>query len=211
MEYFFYCRDRQGSMPLRMELNEDHWAFMDRYVDVMIARGPTLTADGEGVTGSMHIVDLPDAAAAREFAFDEPNHRAGVYSEVMIRRWRNVLGRTMWEFTGARAGRPRFLVIAHGKPDATGASDRQLAEQHRYLVDGYRHHLIAYGPLLSEDGTGWRGTALLVELPDRGAAEALMAEEPCARDGLYERVEIHDWRFGGRPVDEDDDPHSEGS
>ncbi|NNN30026.1 hypothetical protein HLK59_06555 [Streptomyces sp. S3(2020)] len=201
MAYFFYCRDRPGSMPLRWELNEDHWAFMDRYADVMIARGPTLTADGEGVTGSMHIVDLPDAAAVREFAFEEPNHKAGVYREVLIRGWKNVLGRTMWEFTGATAGHRRFLVIAHGRPDPSGDHGELEAAQHRYLDDGHRRHLIAYGPLLSEDGSAWTGTALLLELPDRGAVEALMADEPYARAGLYESVEIHDWRFGGRPVD----------
>lgn len=36
----------------------------------MITRGPTLTEDGETPTGSVHIVDLPDSAAARDFASD---------------------------------------------------------------------------------------------------------------------------------------------
>jgi uncharacterized protein YciI len=69
----------------------------------MVARGPTLAPADETATGSMHIVDLPDAAAAQVFAFEEPNWRAGVYSEVLIRRWRNTLGRTMWD---TRAGSP---------------------------------------------------------------------------------------------------------
>jgi uncharacterized protein len=40
MEFFIYCRDRPGSGALRSELAEAHWAFMDRYADEMIARGP---------------------------------------------------------------------------------------------------------------------------------------------------------------------------
>ena len=80
---------------LRMQLLEAHWSFMDDYADGMIARGPTLTEDGRTATGSLPLVDLPDAAAARVFAFEEPNFKAGVYAEVMIRRWRNLLGRTM--------------------------------------------------------------------------------------------------------------------
>jgi hypothetical protein len=48
------------------------WLFMDRYADAMIARGPTLAADRATATGSMHMVELPDAAAARVFAFEEP-------------------------------------------------------------------------------------------------------------------------------------------
>lgn len=52
---------------------------MDRFAARMIAGGPTLVADGP--TGSVHIVDLADAAAAREFAFDEPGYQAGAYRD----------------------------------------------------------------------------------------------------------------------------------
>jgi hypothetical protein len=40
---------------------------------------------------------------------------------------------------------------------------------------------------------------MTVELPDRGAVEAMMARAPFVRAGLYDSLEIHDWRFGGRP------------
>jgi uncharacterized protein len=199
VEYFFYCRDRPGIGDLRWELAEAHWSFMDRYADAMIARGPTLADDDAGsVTGSMHLVDLPDAAAAQVFAFEEPYCKAGVFGEVLIRRWGNMLGRTMWDFSGS--GGRRFLVIGHGAPEATVRRAGLRGQQLDYLVaGGYRDGLIACGPLLSESGTEWLGTAMLVELADRAAAEAMMADGPCARAGLYEEVEIHNWRFGGRP------------
>src|SRR5262250_1261925 len=73
MEFFCYHRDRPGSVTLRDELLEAHWAYMDRYATQMIARGPTLSDDGVPA-GSMHVVDLPDPPAARAFAFDEPNY-----------------------------------------------------------------------------------------------------------------------------------------
>jgi hypothetical protein len=72
---------------------------MDRYAAEMIARGPTLA--GDTPTGSVRIVDLPDPGAARAFAFDEPSSQAGVYWDVLLRRWRNILGRTMWDFPAA--------------------------------------------------------------------------------------------------------------
>jgi hypothetical protein len=53
----------------------------------------------------VHILSLPDPAAARAFAFGEPNYQAGVYWDVLLRRWRNLLRRTMWD-TGPRR-RPR--------------------------------------------------------------------------------------------------------
>ncbi|WP_331770570.1 YciI family protein (plasmid) [Embleya sp. NBC_00888] len=204
MEYLFYCRDKPGTRALRDELLEAHWSFMDGYAEGMIARGPTFAPDGETVTGSVHIVDLPDAEAARVFAFAEPNHRAGVYEEeVLIRRWHNTLGRKMWDFKGSSEGHPRFLILGHAKAGVAATRDRLRAEQRRWLLHGdYRENLIVCGPLLSEDAAeDWLGTAILAELPDRPAAEDLLAQGPYARAGLYRNIEVHDWCFGGRSED----------
>jgi len=199
MEFFVYCRDRPGTGTLREATTEAHWSFMDGYADAMIARGPTTATDGT-VTGSMHIVDLPNVEAARVFAFEEPYHRAGVFGDVIVRRWRNGLGRTMWDFDGDEGNLRRFLIIGHGKPGMTAARDALLAEHRRYFEDrGYLERLIARGPLLSDDGEEWRGSAILAELRDRAAVDAMLAGEPYVRAGLYASVEVHDWHFGGRP------------
>jgi len=131
MEFFCYHRDRPGSVALRNELLEEHWSYMDRYGAEMIARGPTLTGDGDTPTGSVHIVGLPDPAAARAFAFDEPGYQAGVYRDVLLRRWRNMLGRTMWDFPGGRAGGNRYLVLGLGSGPAADLAvppDRKISE-----------------------------------------------------------------------------------
>src|ERR1700760_3296443 len=94
VDFFCYHRDRPESAALRDELLEEHWSYMDRFQAELIARGPTLTDDGDTATGSVHIVALPDAAAARAFAFDEPNYQAGVYRDVLLRRWRNLFAPT---------------------------------------------------------------------------------------------------------------------
>jgi len=199
VDYFFYCRDKAGTAAMRKQLVETHWAFMDGYASRMSARGPTVQEDGVTQTGSMHIVDLPDAEAARVFAYEEPYFKAGVFEEVMVRRWENELGRTMWDFKGQPEKNRRFLVIAHGKP-AMEAERKRLAEAQRrcYAEKGRQDSLIASGPLLSEDGRQWRGNAMMVELADRAAVDAMMEEDPYAKAGLYERVDVHYWRFGGR-------------
>ena len=181
MEFFCYHRDRPGSRELRDELLEEHWSYMDRYATVMIARGPTLANDGETVTGSVHIVDLPELEAARAFAFDEPNYRAGVYwPEVLLRRWRNELGRTMWDFPGGRSCGNRYLVLGHG----TGTTAEPVPQE--------RESLVAYGPLLSDDGAAWLGTAALVQAPDLAAARAVLTAS------RYAGIDVHRWQFGGR-------------
>jgi uncharacterized protein len=157
VEFFCYHRDRPGSVTLREELLEQHWSYMDRYEAEMIARGPTLADDGDTPTGSVHILDLPDPAAVRAFAFDEPNYQAGVYRDVLLRRWRNLLERTMWDFPGGRDGGNRYLVL--------GLSAGQAAD---LAVPPSQDELIAYGPLLSDSGATWLGTAVLIRAPDPG-------------------------------------------
>src|ERR1022692_1755928 len=118
MEFFCYHRARVGSVTLRDELLEQHWSYMDRYQAEMIARDPTLADDGDTPTGSVHIVGLPDPAAARAFAFDEPNYQAGVYRDVLLRRWHNLLGRTMRDFPGGQDGGSQYLVLGLGTGQA---------------------------------------------------------------------------------------------
>jgi uncharacterized protein YciI len=183
MEFLCYHRDRPDCAGLRDGLVEAHWSYMDRYAKEMIARGPTLTDDGGTATGSVHILDLPDPAAARAFAFDEPNYQAGVYRDVLLRRWRNTLGRTMWDFPGGRTGGSRYLVIGLGAGPAADLAPPPPP---------VRDELIAYGPLLSDDGATWLGTAALLRAPDAQTARAVLTPD------RYADIEMHNWQFGGR-------------
>jgi hypothetical protein len=128
----------------------------------------------------VHILDLPDPAAARAFAFDEPNYQAGVYRDVLLRRWRNLLGRTMWDFPGGRSGGNRYLVLGLGAGEAAD------------LTAPPGDDLIAYGPLLSDSGAAWLGTAALIRASDPFAARAILTPE------RYAEIEVHNWQFGGR-------------
>jgi uncharacterized protein len=199
VEYFVYCRDKQGTAALRQDLGEQHWSFMDGYADRMIARGPTLAEDGVTATGSMHIVDLPDVDAVRVFAFEEPNYKAGVYAEVMVRRWHNLLGRTMWAHAVDTLDANRFLVIGHGAFGIEVSSDGLPAAHRDFIAKHpYGDRLVVCGPLLSDDGSAWVGNVVALERVTRTTVEAMLEKDPFARAGLYDRVEIHLWRFGGR-------------
>ena len=161
---------------------------MDRFAESMIARGPTLDSDRESATGSLHVVALPSADAAREFVALEPNNRAGVYAEHLVWGFENLLGRSMWEFPGEPA-EPRFLIIGRshlGRPVRAEALPAELLER-----------LILYGALTALDSGEPDGVALAVQAPDREAVDALIEDE---RTGLrvFTEVEVHNWEFGGR-------------
>ncbi|GAB2606495.1 hypothetical protein Aab01nite_01570 [Paractinoplanes abujensis] len=144
MQFFVYGRDRPGALPLKTELTEQHWTFLDPYEDRLIARGPTLDEHGHP-TGSLHIVDLPDVEAARAFTYEEPYYRGGVFESVMLCRYVNLLGRAVVSDTG-------YLVIAGGVAPITSK------------------HLFAYGDLFAVDGAAHAGRAALLQAPSLEAA-----------------------------------------
>src|SRR5262245_44388281 len=160
---------------------------MDGFAGSMIARGPTLTADRQTATGSLHVLALPSVAAAHEFVTREPNNRAGVYAEHSVWRFDNLLGRTMWEFSGD-ADEPRFLVIARSRQGRPVPPDGLSAE--------LRERLVVYGALATLDDSEPVGVALAVQAPDRKALDALLEQAQLGLDAG--ELEIHDWEFGGR-------------
>jgi uncharacterized protein YciI len=192
LDFFVYSRDAPGARALRddEELLEAHWSYMDQFARSMIARGPTLGADHVTATGSLHILGLPSIDAAREFLAQEPNNRAGVYAEHTVWRFENLLGRTMWEFSGT-TDEPRFLIIARSD---SGPMTRKLDPTERLSAD-LRQRLILYGALGTLDRNQPVGVALAAQAHDKDALHALLREGGL---DLYPKIEIHNWEFGGR-------------
>lgn len=87
----------------------------------------------------------------------------------------------MWDYPGGPDGGNRYLVLGLGAGEAADLA-----------VPPGRDELIAYGPMLSDDGDTWLGTAALVRAPDPDAARAVLTSE------RYADVEVHNWQFGGR-------------
>jgi hypothetical protein len=52
--------------------------------------------------------------------------------------------------------------------------------------------LIAHGPLLSDDGSAWLGTAMLVQASDPDTARGVLTSN------RFVDIEVHNWQFGGR-------------
>jgi hypothetical protein len=198
MDFFVYSRDVAGT-ALRddRELLEEHWSYMDAFAESMIARGPTLAADRDTATGSLHVLGLPSVDAAREFVAREPNNRAGVYAEHSIWRFENLLGRTMWTFSGVVADEPRFLIIACSDRRDESARRSSGPSPQESLPPELRERLILYGALSTLDDAEPVGVALAVHAPDRDAVVALLEDGRAGFD-VFPDVEIHNWEFGGR-------------
>ncbi len=173
------------------QLDEAHWSYMDSFADRMTARGPTLSADRQTWTGSLHVVDLPSPDAAQVFACNDPYHGAGLFTEHLIRRFDNRLGRTMWDFT-PRSGDVPFLVLAHSEK-----GDPPRPDENALPSPGLADRLIVWGTLSSVAEQRPSGVVLALAAPDQETVRALIADEPAILGGSAQ-FEIHSWEFGGR-------------
>ncbi|WP_366555591.1 YciI family protein [Aquibaculum sediminis] len=82
-----------------------------------------------------------------------------------------------------------FALICHDKPNQL-----ELRMQHRpdhlAYLDAHADQLVYAGPLLDEDESAPAGSLLVLDVPDRGSAEAFASGDPYARAGLFREVRI---------------------
>lgn len=82
-----------------------------------------------------------------------------------------------------------FALRCIDKPDGQHVRQSNRPEHLAYLEE--RAGQILYGgPLLAEDGETSVGSLLIIEAPDRAAAEAFAAGDPFGKAGLFASVEI---------------------
>jgi uncharacterized protein YciI len=90
MHFIIHCTDKAGSADLRAANRPAHVDFLKSHRDNIYVAGPTLTQDGEGMNGSLLIVDFPDRAEADAFAAVDPYAIAGLFESVVIKPWKMV-------------------------------------------------------------------------------------------------------------------------
>lgn len=80
--------------------------------------------------------------------------------------------------------------------DKAGKVDLRLATRPKHLeyLKSFEASILAAGPTLADDGQTPTGSVLLMEFPDKKAAEAFAAGDPYAVAGLFERVIVAPWK-----------------
>src|SRR4029077_10580094 len=127
------------------------------------------------------------------FVAGEPMSKAGVYQRVEIHRWSNSFQKGGTDYR--RKGMPYFLGT--GPKPGSPKFFREPLPPHESYFASYGDSFIFRGPIRSADGADNIGTALLLELPDRAAADKFWNEEPFAKNGGYQsESRITRWVFG---------------
>jgi uncharacterized protein YciI len=179
----------------------DHIAAQKHYASALgerlIGYGHIVSDDGSAVLATTWFVQLDNRAAAEAFVANDPLNRAGVYEKVDIRRWSNSFLKRAADYR--RKGLQQYLCTGSKITDAAAFFAQHLHAHESYFKK-YEESFIFRGPLRSPDGTENIGTALLLELPDRAAAENFWNNEPFAANGGYQDdSRIYRWIFGDQP------------
>jgi len=94
MHFVISCVDKaDGGLELRKANRDAHLAYLAEHADQVVAAGPTLTDDGEGMTGSCIIMEFADTVAAQAFCDKDPYTRADVFESVTVTPWKKVYPR----------------------------------------------------------------------------------------------------------------------
>ena len=91
MLFVIRCYDKPGHLEVRKANREAHLALLRDCGDRILMAGPTLADDGDGMTGSVIILDAADRAAVDAFLDADPYAKAGLFERVEVARWKKVL------------------------------------------------------------------------------------------------------------------------
>ena len=84
------AKDKPGAMPVRQENRPAHLEYL-KSTGVVQQAGPLLD-DGDGMIGSLIILDVADLSAARGWADNDPYALAGLFQSVDLIPWKRVIG-----------------------------------------------------------------------------------------------------------------------
>jgi uncharacterized protein YciI len=192
-QWAIYCWDKSGTAEKRRALLAAQKAYVKSFGAREIGYGHFVSDDGRDTLGTSFFMQLDDRAAADRFIADEPMNKAGIYERIEIHRWSNSFQKRAADYR--RKGMQQFLCT--GPKTGTPEFFRQNLHAHESYFASYGASFIFRGPIRSADGADNIGTALLLELPDRAAADKFWNEEPFSKNGGYNRdARIVRWVFG---------------
>lgn len=84
------AKDKPGALNIRTENRPAHLEYL-KSTDLVAQAGPLLDDDG-GMIGSLIVLEVPDMAAARDWAANDPYAKAGLFAEVTLTHWNRVIG-----------------------------------------------------------------------------------------------------------------------
>ena len=193
-QWAIYCWDKAGMLEKRSSLLQDQKKYVQEFSEAVIGYGHFVSDNGVDTLGTSFFLQLSDRSAAEEFIANEPLNKAGIYESIDFNRWSNSFQKRQADYQ--RKGMQQFLCTGSKIADTATLFAAHLNDHEKYFAE-YGDNFIFRGPIRSADGVDNIGTALLLELPDKAAAEEFWNNEPFVANGGYQDdSRIHRWVFG---------------
>ncbi|MFQ1700420.1 YciI family protein [Loktanella agnita] len=90
MRFALMTKDKAGALQIRLDNRAAHLGYIETTGVVEMA-GPLLDDAGD-MCGSLVVLEVPDMAAAQNWADNDPYALAGLFSEVTLITWKKVIG-----------------------------------------------------------------------------------------------------------------------
>ncbi len=193
----FLVRGRDGA---RFQQDDDdlhgaHQAYMDNWSAELVARGPTLSADGSQHTGSIHVLAVDDIRTAHTFAFEEPYARAGWFATVSVAPLLECVSGSMWD--RPRPAPEQVSTFLHARWSPTRLDELDLDRLRQAFVDANGRPWLFGGLVTTDDGTEVKGAVGAID-HDPTDAERHFASITALTPVPVLSLDVHRWRRGGR-------------
>jgi uncharacterized protein len=193
-QWVIFAWDKPETASARESNLESQKQYARDLGDRLVGYGHIVTEDGTQAQATTWFVQLDDREAADAFVGNDPLNLAGVYDRIEIKRWSNSFLKRASDYP--RKGLEQYFYTGSKIEDAEAFITEHI-HAHESYFKSFEDNFIFRGPLLSPDGLFNVGTALMIELPDRAAAESFWNDEPFAANGGYQKdSRMYRWVFG---------------
>lgn len=91
MHFVLYCIDKTDAAQVRLDNRSAHLDFIKEWGNSVTVGGPLLADDGDGMIGSMIVLNVADRAAAERFVAGDPYGLAGLFESVTVHPYKLVI------------------------------------------------------------------------------------------------------------------------
>ncbi len=182
-------------LGLPRSLCDEHARFLRDWRDALVTYGPIFR--GDAPAGYLYQLDLPGTVpeATSRFVAEDPLAVHGVVESDEISDWHCALS-TRQPTAPPRPDHRGFFFHGIGKPGITDFRNTIVAAHRAHLQQKDASNCLSRGYLTDYGGKEWLGSAMVYEFESRAALDDFFRDEPYCTNGIYERIDIYDWRRG---------------
>jgi len=91
MHFVLYCLDKKTAAQVRLDNRPAHVEFLQSWGEAISLAGPLLADAGDGMIGSMIVLDVASHEEVERFIKEDPYGKAGLFESVTVHPYKQVI------------------------------------------------------------------------------------------------------------------------